>query len=282
MTTQQVYTSLINGTAGADIAAADRGLLYGDGFFTTVRVVQGQPDLWPLHVERLQTCARAVFGWAALPKSVLTLIEQELSTVTEGHQECGARITLTRGVGGRGYAPPESNADTVTRMVTAFAYPAVYSDWQRHGVKTELAAFYLGSQHPRLAGLKTLNRLEQVMLKQELAQRDTDELIVLDASGAIAEATAGNVFWRQGDTWYTPELAQTGVHGVVRQALLTKYPQIQRVNAQVNALRTADEAFVCNALMGQVSIRSLDGKALPTVRNYKNEAPFTLAGLSPC
>lgn len=276
------YACLINGVAAATIAAADRGLLYGDGFFTTVKVQQGAPDLWPLHVERLHTCARAVFGWEALPQSLLTQIEQELKTVTQAHDVCGVRVTITRGEGGRGYAPPPASADTATRMVTAFAFPTSYSQWQEHGVATEVAEFYLGCQHPCLVGLKSLNRLEQVMLKQELAQRATDELIVLDANGALAEATAGNLFWRQGSSWFTPALTETGVHGVVRQALLAKYPQVQQVNEAVSALFAADEAFICNALMQQVSIRSIGEQLLPTVRNYANEPPLTLAGWSSC
>lgn len=261
----------MNGAPMASVSPTDRGLLYGDGFFTTICVDQGVPQLWELHQERLAQCARVLFGWDRFPAALLDTLLAELHYVTQLNERCGVRISLTRGVGGRGYAPASSSTEQqVSRIVTAFDYPEHYSQWQKQGVKAELAQFYLADVHPALVGLKTLNRIEQVMIKQELALYQTDEVIVLDAKGYVAEASAGNVFWRKNKAWFTPKLASCGIHGVVRQALIQKYSKVNLVNATIEELMGADEAFVCNALVGQVSLQQVSGYTFPVVRDYSS------------
>ncbi len=215
------FITLVNGTPATSIAVADRGLLYGDGFFTTILVKRGEPQLWELHQARLQHCARVLLGWEALPKNLLATLLAEIKQVTHPYARCGVRVTFTRGVGGRGYAPPQE--PQITRIVSAFTWPEHYQLWQQQGIKAELAQFYLVHSHPTLVGLKTLNRIEQVMVKQELALYQTDDVIVLDDQGHVAEASAGNIFWRKNKAWFTPALTKVGVHGVVRSALLQKY-----------------------------------------------------------
>jgi len=124
--------------------------------------------------------------------------------------------------------------------------------------------------------LKTLNRIEQVMIKQELALYQTDDVIVLDAYGYISEASVGNIFWRKDKVWYTPALEQAGIHGVLRSALLKKYPKVRLVNAPIAELKSADEAFLCNALMGQVSLRNVGSYKFPIVRDYSSTRTLRL------
>lgn len=260
------FLTLVNGIPETHIAVADRGFLYGDGFFTTLNVRRGDPTLWHLHLQRLQQCAQTLFGWESLPEPFVANLLSEIKQVAANHPRCGVRITFSRGVGGRGYAPPQQ--PQVTRIVSAFAWPEHYKQWQQTGIRTELAQFHLVNAHPALVGLKTLNRIEQVMIKQELALYQTDDVIVLDAHGYIAEASAGNIFWRKGKVWYTPALEHAGIHGVVRSALLNKYAKVRLVSAPVAELKSADEAFVCNALMGQVSLRNVGSYKFPVVRDY--------------
>lgn len=273
-TLEKEFITLVNGIPATSIAVADRGLLYGDGFFTTLQVKHGKPLLWPHHQKRLQQCARVLLGWEILPQGLLATLLAEIKQVTHGQQRCGVRITFTRGEGGRGYAPPVK--PQITRIVSAFMWPEHYQQWQQQGIKTELAQFYLMNSHPALVGLKTLNRIEQVMVKQELALYQTDDVIVLDEQGHVAEASAGNIFWRKNKAWFTPALTKVGVHGVVRCALLQKYSKVTLVNAPVTELINADEAFVCNALMGQVSLQNLGGYKFPVVRDYSTARTLKL------
>lgn len=271
---EKEFITLVNGVPATSIAVADRGLLYGDGFFTTISVKRGEPQLWELHQKRLQQCAQVLLGWETLPKGLLATLLAEIKQVTHAQARCGVRITLTRGVGGRGYAPPVK--PQITRVVSAFTWPEHYQQWQQQGIKTELAQFYLANSHPALVGLKTLNRIEQVMVKQELSLYQTDDVIVLDDQGYVAAASAGNIFWRKNKAWFTPALTKVGIHGVVRSALLQKYSKVTLVNAPITELMSADEAFVCNALMGQVSLRNVGGYKFPVVRDYSSARTLKL------
>lgn len=278
-TSKTPMLTLVNGMPELTISVADRGLLYGDGFFTTLHVKQGEPQLWKLHQKRLSQCARVLLGWEVFPAELLATLHEEIRIVAQLHESCGVRITLTRGVGGRGYAPAvckEARDQQLTRVVSSFAYPEHYAKWQQEGIQAEVAQFYLADCHPALVGLKTLNRIEQVMIKQELALYQTDDVIVLDAKGKVAEASAGNLFWRKNKTWFTPRLASCGVHGVVRAALLQKYLKVKCVEAPIEELMNADEAFVCNALMGQVSLKQVAGYSFPVVRSYAGQSTFVL------
>lgn len=262
------FISLVNGKEQTKLSVVDRGLLYGDGCFTTIKVQRGVAQFWSLHCERLkrgmqQLCAQP------LSTTFMAQLAAEVQEVAQQHQDCGVRITLTRGVGGRGYASGPASLP-LTRIVTAFAYPEIYKTWQQQGIKAATAKSYLMPIQPQLVGLKTLNRLEQVLIKQELAETNWDDLIVLDDQGFIVEASASNIFWRQGHNWYTPALDTCGVHGVVRQAVLNKYPQVQQVKKTLSMLKKADEAFLCNALMGQVSLQQVDEYKFPVVRDYSS------------
>lgn len=251
---------LINGLPRRDIDSRDRGLQYGDGFFTTMRVVQGQPQLWQRHVERLDMTSQRL--GIAIPHSTKLLAETR--QVSRGHQDCVVRLTFTRGVGGRGYAPPEQAQST--RLVSRSPLPDHYVRWRQQGIQLATSSQRLGYQ-PMLKGLKTLNRLEQVLLKQELATLDADDLLVLDDTDSLCETSAGNLFWRHGNSWYTSDLARAGIAGVVRAELLANN-QVARVRTTLDTLRNAHEIFICNALCGLVPVRSLDNKPLPAWREY--------------
>lgn len=260
---------LINGLPRRDIDCRDRGLQYGDGFFTTMRVVKGQPQLWQRHVERLETTSQRLR--MGIPHSTKLLAETR--QVSRGHSDCVVRVTFTRGVGGRGYTPPEQ--PQVTRLVGRSPLPEHYTFWRRQGIQLATSSQRLGYQ-PMLQGLKTLNRLEQVLLKQELATLEADDLVVLDDSGRVCETSAGNIFWRKGETWYTSDLARGGIAGVARAEILSLNP-VRVVSASLDDLHTADEMFVCNALCGLLPVRTLDQAPLPAWHEYPEQLETRLS-----
>lgn len=257
---------LLNGQPTSVVNVKDRGLQYGDGFFTTMRVLGGEPELWPRHQARLRETAQQL-GFEQ-PDCPLLLSEvQQLC----GTDDAAIRITLTRGAGGRGYASPKNRQ--YTRVVARTPLPSHYSQWRETGICLGLSQQRLALQ-PMIGGLKTLNRLEQVLLKQELAKQTqqplADDLVVLDAADYVCETTAANLFWRRGNTWYTSDLKQSGVRGVVRGQLLADNA-VALGRFPLAHLQQAEQAFVCNALMGLVPVHTLMGRVLPRVEPFPNQ-----------
>lgn len=260
--------TLMNGEATDQVDILDRGLNYGDGCFTTIAVIDEQLQLWQRHWQRLNdTCTKLGI---LVPDEALLLAESEALITEFGKEPAAIKIVITRGSGGRGYAPPKE-CET-RRILSINAIPEHYTMWRTDGIHIANASFRLALQ-PELAGLKTLNRLEQVLLKQQLGKLQQvmnpvpDDLIVCDANGFVCEATMGNIFWREGKQWHTPELTEAGIAGVVRAEVLANNPNIRIGHYLPEKLAEADEIFVCNSLLGLVPVSNINGSELP-VRVY--------------
>lgn len=239
--------------------ALDRGLQFGDGHFTTFKVSAGQPLHWPLHWQRLCE-ANSRLGLTALPKlQIETCIADAATQLTNAI----IKVIVTAGAGQRGYG--RSFATPSHWYLSATPYQ-VTTMAPLHVAKARLK---LGCQ-PALAGLKTLNRLEQVLLSQELEQRNTgnassyDDLLVCDAEDFICEGTKGNLFWYDGTQWCTPELRRAGVAGVTRALILSSQclGQVNCSDFGWESLECAQRAFLCNSVLGAVPIASLADKVL--------------------
>lgn len=257
---------IINDAAQPQVAAGCRALQYGDGVFTTIAVKAGKPELWSLHLARLQL-AVARLGitppdWQALAAKV-----QQLAAA---HQAPSViKLLLSRGIGGRGYAPEPCDGPLV------YLYSAAMPDyrrWQVEGIRVGIATLQLAIQ-PALAGLKHTNRLEQVLLKQELAQRDLDDLLVADQQQHLTEAIAANFFYQLNDVWFTPPLHLAGVAGVMRQHILLSQPHIQERVLPLAELEQVQAAFLSNALLGMAPVRELNGRvlAIDSVKQLQQE-----------
>ncbi|QJT27684.1 aminodeoxychorismate lyase [Aeromonas media] len=252
---------LINGILTEAVSARDRGLAYGDGHFTTMLVKQGQVIWWPAHLARLQhACAR--LGFAELPWDSLAA---EVAQVAAGQTQAVAKIVLTRGSGGRGY--DGAGCNTPTRIVSLAPYPAHYLDWQQNGIAALVCQQQLGDA-PMLAGLKTLGRLEQVLLKSELAARGGVEGIVLNSRGFLVEGVSANLFWRRGKTVFTPDLTRAGIDGIMRKRVMMMLKQmgieLRVVEAPLESLWQAEEVWLTNTLMGIVPVTSIGDVHYPS------------------
>jgi len=157
------------------------------------------------------------------------------------------------------------------------AYPAHYDGWRREGIVLALSPVRLG-RNPLLAGIKHLNRLEQVLIRTHLEQTDADEALVLDSEGFITECCAANLFWRQGKDVFTPRLDQAGVNGLMRQFCLQQLAHsgyhVVEVQAREAALAEADEMVVCNALMPLVPVRQYGSQRFSSRELYAFLAPL--------
>ncbi|MFM1895072.1 MAG: hypothetical protein RLZZ385_146 [Pseudomonadota bacterium] len=237
---------LINGEPGQLVSANDRGLTYGDGAFETIRVANRRLVLWPGHRQRLiDTC-----NLLQIPLDMPAL-EADLVSVLAAAQENGVvKVMVTRGAGGRGYLPAASMQPT--RIVQFHALPADDTNSFRDGIHVVICRHRLATGGP-LAGLKHLNRLEQVMASMELPV-GCQEGIMLDASGAVIEGTRSNLFIVHGHQLWTPALDEAGVAGVMREYLISRFseagmkPVIRKLS--LTDLLGADEVFMCNSVFG--------------------------------
>jgi len=244
---------LINGLEQDALPASDRAIQFGDGCFTTARILDGNVCLLEAHIRRLRHGCETLM----IPFTHWDTLRQEMCRLASGKQSGVLKVIITRGSGGRGYSA--ASCLSPTRILSVSACPAHYSRWRDEGVTLTLSPIRLG-RNPMLAGIKHLNRLEQVLIRTHLEQTNADEALVLDSEGFITECCAANLLWRQGREVFTPSLDQAGVNGIMRQFCLEQLARsgfrVVEVSAGEAALQTADEVVICNALMPVVPVRA--------------------------
>lgn len=241
---------LINGNPGTTIACDDRGLHYGDGLFETLAVVNGVPQHWSAHLNLLnRSCAR--LGLNA-PPDALWLKEFEHAVGQQPAPPMAVlKLIITRGAGRRGYAPPPAGHETRILQLSPPPKPPVES------IDSTFVSIICDTPlglNPVLAGLKHLNRLEQVLGAQEVARAGADEGFMFDVGGHLIAGTRCNVFIVRGEALFTPRLAHCGVHGVMREVVMAdargRGLSVSEVELDQTALTTADELFFTNSLIG--------------------------------
>ena len=178
--------------------ALDRGLALGDGVFRTVRVRAGRPLNWRWQWARLTADCEKL----KLPAPVETTLLAEIASVAPG--DATVKATITRGAAGRGYALP--TAVRTTRIVSAHPPPDYPAEWGEAGVRVRRCHLVL-AQQPRLAGAKTLNRLENVLARSEWDDPAIAEGLIADADGRVIEGTMSNVFVAAAGRVFTPDPA---------------------------------------------------------------------------
>lgn len=248
---------LVNGEATDVVSSHDRGLLYGDGLFETMTVVAGEIPLWPLHVERLKRGCKRL----KLQCPSLDLLSKEIAQLTSNIDRAVIKLILTRGSSGRGYAPA-TDAIT-TRILQCHPWPQLSRDYWETGVKVIFCQHQLARQ-PALAGIKHLNRLEQVLARAEWQDPTIQEGLLSDIDGNIIEAVSHNVFVVNDNTVATPDLSHSGVAGVMREYLMSMlhekgYP-LRVAPIPKQTLLAADAVFLCNSIHGIWPVCDLDGK----------------------
>lgn len=258
-----VNSELINGRPGDRVSSRDRGLYFGDGLFETMAVVDGRVPFWPRHLARLQRgCARLSL---ACPAS--DLLQAEIAQLVENQPRAVLKLILTRGTGGRGYAPP---LDPVpTRILQRHPWPQLPQNLWEQGVTAIFCRQRL-SRQPALAGIKHLNRLEQVLARSEWQDPAIQEGLLADTEGDIIEGVSHNVFAVKANSLMTPDLQYCGVAGVMRDYVLAwlrehDYPVTVSKLDRTTVL-TADAVFLCNSIHGIWPICDLDGKSYPANR----------------
>lgn len=249
---------LINGSFNGAISALDRGFTYGDGVFRTLKVVHGLPEHWPAHYQKLVKDCSAI-GIVCPSADVFINDFEQLFSIEE--LVAVAKIIITRGEGARGYNPPAiTNPTRVMIKSNLPNYPQRQFD---EGVMLHLCETRIGHQ-PKLAGVKHLNRLENVLARMEWHDPEITDGLMLDIANNVIECTAANVFARYGDLLITPQLDQCGVAGVTRNQIMARAHSLDLKTAvetiDLKQLLSADEMIICNSLFGVWQVRQLEQK----------------------
>ncbi len=251
--------SWVDGQPAQHVPLADRGLAYGDGLFETMRVSKGRIPLLPRHMKRLAEGCRRL--GLSLDSAAL---EQQLHAFCHDLPAAVCKLVVTRGDGLRGYAAPADQPLRIILQASALPqWPPVHG---RDGVRLFPCQTRLALQ-PALAGLKHLNRLEQVLARAEWTDPAYAEGLMLDSDGHPVEAVFSNLFIVSGGRLQTPCLQRCGVAGVMRSLLLelatTAGLATEQKQLTLTELQQAQEVFVCNSLYGIWPVLEYSGQHWP-------------------
>jgi len=249
----------VNGRLGGALSPLERGLHYGDGLFETIACVGGRPRFLRLHLERLaRGCARLGIAFPASDE-----LRYEILTAAAEADRSIVKVLLTRGVApARGYGT--TGAGQPTRVTLRYPWEAPEPHLAGEGVRVRLATLRL-AENAALAGVKHLNRLEQVLARREWTDPGIGEALMLSASGRLVSGVMSNVFLVEGSTLRTPLLDRCGVSGIMRQVVLREAARagIAAEEAVLDGadLARAGELFLTSSVIGLRPVRALDGRA---------------------
>ncbi|ODN67470.1 MULTISPECIES: aminodeoxychorismate lyase [Methylophaga] len=240
---------LINGQPENRIDVADRGLQYGDGLFETIAYRHGRLEFLSDHLSRLKEgCNRLNIAFSASQQQ--SLISEIDSVCQQLNSDAVIKVMITRGPGGRGYRY-QSEMPT-TRIISSHAMP-VYPVANVSGITVRICQQRLAI-NPSLAGIKHLNRLEQILARNEWQDDTIAEGVMLDYQERVIEGTMSNLFLVKNNELLTAELSSAGIAGIMRKQLIKVADELgiplNITTLTLDELKSAEEVFVCNSLIG--------------------------------
>ena len=270
---------LVNGECKKHIEISDRGFQYGDGLFETISVSNGRPVFLDRHLDRLNAGCRRLY----IPFPGAELLTLEAQKLSQYSNKAVLKLILTRGSGGRGYRQPE--VIQTTRVLSLYPFPDYPDIYKEQGIATRLCATRLGL-NPALAGIKHMNRLEQILARAEWTDPGIQEGIMLDINDHVIEGTMTNLFFIKNNTLYTASLVQSGVAGIMRSIIMMISSEhglsVIENTFTKEELLFADEVFVCNSIIGIWPVKQIASTYFPVglitrqiqiwLAQFKNEA----------
>ena len=252
------YT-VVDGLATDSLPVTDRGVAYGHGLFETMLLHQGVLPLRQQHCERLLRDAPTL-GINISAQQVEETIDSLIQGLSLKQCQSGiVKTMVTAGSGGRGYASPTA-AEAAPRVIAQyFPLPQDIQLQRQQGVSLTECVYPL-PLNPVLAGIKHLNRLDQVMARSEWAE-EYDDGLMFSAGGELIETTRANIFIKLSSGWVTPRLNQAGVRGVMRELLLDKLfagagLEVRQDTISPEQLANGSELFSCSSVRGIVPVTS--------------------------
>jgi 4-amino-4-deoxychorismate lyase len=245
-------TALFNGLAAGDWTQS-RGLHYGDGVFRTMLVWDAQILDWALHLQKLSADCAAL----ELEMPEASLLLSEALALADGQARAILKLIIMRKAGGRGYRMSGVASDRLLMRYPAPKYPEAL--WTS-GVSAFYCELRLAAQ-PALAGIKHLNRLEQVLASRHWPD-DADEGILCNQAGQPVCGTRSNLFWVSAGKLCTPALNECGVSGMMRSKIMAIASSLNMETVVALAtqadLVAAEEVFLSNSLIGIWPLRRLE------------------------
>ena len=253
-----------HGSRVASIPVDDRGLQYGDGLFETIAIRDARPRFWSAHIERLTAGAERLGLQVPVANILERDLERALALTTVNTGFCTAKLVITAGVGPRGYR--REAGKPCRTLVGVFEGDELPRDRYVEGVEAVLCETPISDQ-PRLAGLKTLNRLDQVLASHEWEGGEAFDGLMCDGDKRLVCGTRTNLFLIRDNHIMTPALDRCGVGGIMRRQILDGLSGNQIdcsvTDIPAEALDAADEVFVCNSQIGILPVRRCGTRSWP-------------------
>ncbi len=256
----------------ATVSVFDRGFLFGDDVFETLRTAGGRPVAWIPHLARLRRSA-AVLG-IAVPWS-----DAELRAIVDathaatGNPDSVVRLVVTRGRGPM-MLDPRRVADP---LLVVYALPLALpgeDDYVR-GLRARIVGVARPGARTLDPQVKAGNYLPNIQALREALAAGDDDAILLGESGAVAEGPTSNVFAVVGGAVVTPPIAEGILAGITRAIVLELAADLGAAERRLwpDDLRAADEVFLTSSVRGPIAVTTLDGAAVGAGR----EGPLTAA-----
>ena len=246
-------THLYSGEQRVDaLDPRDRGLAYGDGVFETILIHRGEVVWWPAHLARLARGCETL--GMRLPDPGFLRIEAD--AIAAGRARGVLKLIVTRGVGARGYAASPGAPTTTVLSLSDPPTPAPRDGMKLIWCRTPLAI------QPHLAGIKHLNRLEQVLARAEWNDADAtepaiDDGLQCDVRGHAISATCANLFALRDGRWITPPVDACGIAGVCRAWVLQHVAGATQAPLTRKDVESADALVLCNSVRGILPVAAL-------------------------
>ena len=261
----------------AKVSIFDRGFLYGDGVFETMRSHNRMVFKLDEHLDRLYASFRVIDIKIPYSKQFLKQQIYRLLKVNK-LDDAYIRVTVTRGQGTIGLAEIKCKDPTVVIIVIKFKpYPA---KMYRDGITVKIVDIRQNEKSP-LSGIKSISFLNNILarLASHRGARTTgarhrgeakkggfDDAIMLNSRKEVSEATVSNIFLIKGRVLMTPSLKSGILPGITRRAILDAAPDIglrpKQKAITLRELYGADEIFLTNSLMGVMPVTRVDGKII--------------------
>jgi 4-amino-4-deoxychorismate lyase len=258
-----VKACFINGRRTSTLLAGDRGLLYGDGLFETIAVRGGQPRFWQAHYARLRVGCQRLGIEPPAESRVSRELAAALRASGRDDSDAVAKIIVTAGSGSRGYRRPSPMRPTVLIQVDDHRPLERACYIEGVGIVTCKTSI---SQQPQVAGIKTLNRLDQVLARDEFDDQGVFEGLMFDADDRLICGTMSNVFIVRENSVATPSLERCGIAGIMREQVIASAAR-DGIPCRVcdighAELARADELFLTNSQFGLLPVATIDNRAL--------------------
>ncbi|MCV2525279.1 MAG: aminodeoxychorismate lyase [Candidatus Lightella neohaematopini] len=231
-----------------------RYLKFGDGFFTTIKLVNGKLLLLDWHINRLIYTAEKLLFYTFDPD----IAYQDILNFSNNKDNGIVKILISNIISKDFII--NTNNRKLLYILSFTKIPKYYNTWCLNGITLGISPIKL-SHNTLLAGLKHTNRLEQLLISSYIKSVNVDEVVVLDINKNIIECCNANIFWRKGNIIYTPLLTYAGVSGIMRKLIISLLPKfnymLKEVSVSLEEIITAEEVFITNSLILVISVNNI-------------------------